>query len=149
MPFRFESLDIWHMARDYSRKVYSATARFPRHEDYGLRSQMNRAANSIGLNIAEGSGKGSNKAFDYHLEVAIGSTFEVAAASFLAATMHMLRPTSREYCMTRDRSWQRALMLFEIRCHDNIISQSLAFPAPFGLALTIGHLLSAISSYGS
>lgn len=45
---------------------------------------MNRAVNSIGLNIAEGSAKGSNKAFDYHLEVAIGSTFEVAAASFFA-----------------------------------------------------------------
>jgi four helix bundle protein len=46
---------------------------------------MNRPANSIGLNIAEGSAKGSNKAFDYHLEVAIGSTCEVVAASFLAA----------------------------------------------------------------
>jgi four helix bundle protein len=85
MPFRFESLEIWHTAREYARKVYSATAKFPRHEDYGLRSQMNRAANSIGLNIAEGSAKGSSKAFDYHLEVAIGSAFEVAAASFLAA----------------------------------------------------------------
>lgn len=73
------------MAREYSRKVYCATAKFPRHEDYGLRSQMNRAANSIGLNISDGSAKGSTKAFDYHLEVAIGSTFEVAAASFLAA----------------------------------------------------------------
>lgn len=72
------------MARDYARKVYSATARFPRHEDYGLRSQMNRAANSISLNIAEGSAKGSDKAFDYHLEIAIGSTFEVVAASFHA-----------------------------------------------------------------
>ena len=48
MPFRFESLDIWHMARDSSQKVYCATAKFPRHEDYGLRSQMNRAANSMG-----------------------------------------------------------------------------------------------------
>ncbi len=85
MPFRFESLEIWHMARGYSRTVYCATAKFPRHEDYGLRSQMNRAANSIGLNIAEGSAKGSSKAFDYHLEVAVGSTFEVAAAAFLAA----------------------------------------------------------------
>jgi four helix bundle protein len=45
---------------------------------------MNRAANSISLNIAEGSAKGSDKAFDYQLEVAIGSAFEVAAASFLA-----------------------------------------------------------------
>ena len=84
MPFRFESFDIWHMAREYAQKVYSATSKFPRHEDYGLRSQMNRAANSISLNIAEGSAKGSNKALDYHLEVAIGSTFEVAGASFLA-----------------------------------------------------------------
>lgn len=72
------------MARDYARKVYGATTKFPRHEDYGLRSQMNRAANSISLNIAEGSAKDSNKAFDYQLEVAVGSTFEVAAASFLA-----------------------------------------------------------------
>jgi len=84
VPFRFESLEIWHTAREYARKVYSATAKFPRHEDYGLRSQMNRAVNSISLNIAEGSAKESNKAFDYQLEVAIGSTFEVAAASFLA-----------------------------------------------------------------
>lgn len=72
------------MARDYARKVYAATAKFPRHEDYGLRSQMNRAVNSISLNIAEGSAKGSDKAFDYHLEVSIGSAFEVVAGSFLA-----------------------------------------------------------------
>ncbi len=84
MPFRFESLDIWHMARAYATKVYAVTAKFPRHEDYGLRSQMNRAANSISLNIAEGSGKRSNKAFDYHLDIAVGSTFEVVGASFLA-----------------------------------------------------------------
>ena len=84
MPFRFESLDIWHMARAYATKVYALTARFPRHEDYGLRSQMNRAVNSISLNIAEGAARSTAKAFDYHLEIAVGSTFEVVGASFLA-----------------------------------------------------------------
>ena len=84
MPFRFESLEIWHMARAYAGKIYAVTRRFPRHEDYGLRSQMNRAVNSISLNIAEGSGKSSSKAFDYHLEIAVGSAFEVASAAFLA-----------------------------------------------------------------
>ena len=83
MPFRFESLDIWHMARAYATKVYTMTVRFPRHEDYGLRSQMNRAVNSISLNIAEGAARSTNKAFDYHLEIAVGSTFEVIGASFL------------------------------------------------------------------
>ncbi len=84
MGFRFETLDIWQSAKEYANRVYAATAKFPRHEDYGLRSQMNRAVNSISLNIAEGSAKNSNKAFDYHLEIALGSTFEVVAASFLA-----------------------------------------------------------------
>lgn len=84
MPFRFESLEIWNKARAYAGKVYAVTARFPRHEDYGLRSQMNRAVNSVGLNISEGSAKSTHKAFDYHLEIAVGSTFEVVSASFLA-----------------------------------------------------------------
>lgn len=84
MAFRFEGLDIWQMAKEYAMKVYAATAKFLRHEDYGLRSQMNRAVNSINLNIAEGSAKSTSKAFDYHLEVAVGSTFEVVAAAALA-----------------------------------------------------------------
>ncbi len=84
MAFRFENLEIWHMARAYASQVYAVTAKFPRHEDYGLRSQMNRAVNSISLNIAEGAAKSSNKAFDYHLEISVGSAFEVVGASFLA-----------------------------------------------------------------
>jgi four helix bundle protein len=84
MAFRFESLEIWHMARAYATKVYAASAKFPRKEDYGLTSQMNRAVNSISLNIAEGAAKTSNKAFDYHLEIALGSGYEVVAAAFLA-----------------------------------------------------------------
>ena len=72
------------MAKEYATKVYALTAKFPRHEDYGLKSQMNRAVNSISLNIAEGTAKNSNKAFDYHLEIALGSTFEVVSGSFLA-----------------------------------------------------------------
>jgi four helix bundle protein len=95
MSFRFESLDIWHMARAYATKVYAVTAQFPRHEDYGLRSQMNRAVNSISLNIAEGAAK-SNKGFDYHLQIAVGSTFEVVGASFLALDRGYITTQERE-----------------------------------------------------
>src|SRR4030065_509309 len=84
MAFRFENLNLWHMAVTYTSQVYSVTVKFPHHEVYGLRSQMNRAVNSISLNIAEGSAKSSNKAFNYHLEISVGSTFEVVGASFLA-----------------------------------------------------------------
>ena len=84
MAFRFESLKIWHMARAYAAKVYALTARFPRHEEYGLTSQMNRAVNSISLNIAEGSARSTSKGFDYHLGISVGSAFEVVGASFSA-----------------------------------------------------------------
>ena len=84
MGFRFESLEIWHSARAYATTVYAATAKFPSREDFGLTSQMNRAVNSISLNIAEGSAKKSDKAFDYHLEISLGSAYEVVAAAFLA-----------------------------------------------------------------
>ncbi len=84
MAFRFETLEIWQMARGFATKLYSATAKLPRHVDYGLMSQLNRAVNSIALNIAEGTAKNSNNAFGYHLEIALGSTFEVVAGSLLA-----------------------------------------------------------------
>ncbi len=45
MPFRFEGLEIWHKAREFSAHIYEVTAKFPQHELYGLASQMNRAAN--------------------------------------------------------------------------------------------------------
>ena len=84
MAFRFENLEIWQMARAYATNIYTASAKFPPKEDFGLTSQMNRAVNSISLNIAEGAAKKSNKAFDYHLEIALGSGCEVVAAAFLA-----------------------------------------------------------------
>ena len=96
MAFRFENLDIWNMARAYTSRVYTCTAKFPHHEDYGLRSQMNRAVNSISLNIAEGAAKSSNKAFDYHSEVSVGSTFEVVGASFLALDRRYITEEERQ-----------------------------------------------------
>lgn len=91
MAFRFENLEIWHMARAYAANIYAASAKFPRKEDFGLTSQINRAVNSIGLNIAEGSAKNSNRAFDYHLEIALGSAYEVVAAAFLALDRAYIR----------------------------------------------------------
>ena len=83
MPFRFEGLEIWHKARDFSARIYEVTAKFPQHELYGLANQMNRAANAIALLIAEGAGLSTNALFSHRLGLVVGETSEVAAASFL------------------------------------------------------------------
>jgi four helix bundle protein len=92
MPFRFESLEIWHKAREFSALIYSLTARFPQHELYGLSSQMNRASNAVSLLIAEGSGLETNALFSHRLGLAVGETFEVVSGSFLALDRNYITP---------------------------------------------------------
>jgi four helix bundle protein len=116
MAFRFETLEIWQMAKEYAIRVYAVTAKFPRHEDYGLKSQLNRAVNSIALNIAEGTAKNSNKAFDYHLEIALGSTFEVVAGAFLAKDRTTSQRSSIVSCTKMVSDLQKVSMHSGTRC---------------------------------
>ena len=50
--FSYRDLRIWQEAVDLALVIYRATAEFPKHELYGLTSQMRRAAVSISSNIA-------------------------------------------------------------------------------------------------
>ena len=84
MAFRFEGLEIFHAAIDFSARVYEAVKKFPSEERFDLTSQARRAANSIVLNIAEGCGRGTKKDFSHFLDMALGSTFETVACFFVA-----------------------------------------------------------------
>ena len=112
MAFRFEGLKIWQNAREFATVVYQLTAKFPRHEDYGLRSQMNRAVNSIGLNIAEGAGKESEKAFDYYLDISIGSIFEVVSASFLSLDRGYITPDEHQLVYSKGETLGKSINAF-------------------------------------
>lgn len=57
MPFRFEELKVYQHALDFVDTVYELVEKFPSHELYALISQLRRAAISIVLNIAEGTGR--------------------------------------------------------------------------------------------
>ena len=50
----FEDLVVWQKSHAVTLTVYRTTAAFPKHELYGLTSQMRRAAVSVAANIAEG-----------------------------------------------------------------------------------------------
>jgi four helix bundle protein len=70
-------LEAWKKSMDLVVSVYHATAGFPREEQYGLVSQMRRAAVSIPSNIAEGAGRGSVASFKNSLQIARGSLSEL------------------------------------------------------------------------
>ncbi len=64
--------------------VYKLTGEFPKHEAYGLTSQMRRAAVSIASNIAEGSARGTRKDFKQFVLIAKGSLCELQTQLVIA-----------------------------------------------------------------
>lgn len=73
-PFR--NLIVWQKAMELVRFVYRASKKFPVDERYALTDQLRRAVVSIPSNIAEGSGRASNKDYAHFLSIARGSLYE-------------------------------------------------------------------------
>ncbi len=66
------------------KEVYNLTSQLPTDEKFGFISQLNRCALSIPSNIAEGSGRTSNKEFSHFLNIAISSSYELETQLILA-----------------------------------------------------------------
>lgn len=84
MAFKFEKLIVWQKALDLSDVVNQLTKTFPRDEVYVLTSQIKRAADSVSLNIAEGSTGQTNPEFSRFLSYALRSNIEVVGCIFIA-----------------------------------------------------------------
>ena len=93
--FRFEKLDVWQKAVDFADRVYVVTCGFPVEERFGLTSQMRRASVSISSNIAEGSGRSSNKDFAHFVEVGYGSLMEAVSQTQVAFRQSFLNEGDR------------------------------------------------------
>ncbi len=83
MGYKFEKLEVWQLALDYTDLIYKLAECLPRSEEYNLKSQITRAANSIALNIAEGSTSQSDAEQRKFLGYAIRSLIETVACQHL------------------------------------------------------------------
>ena len=77
MAFKFESLRVWQVSLEFGEKINSLADEFPKKEMFNLSTQIRRATDSIGLNIAEGSTGQSNAEQKRFLIFANRSTLEV------------------------------------------------------------------------
>lgn len=84
MPFKFENLKVWHASLDLADAIDTVAMAFPKHELYSLTSQIKRAADSVSLNIVEGSTGQSNAEFKKFLGYSNRSALEVVGALYLA-----------------------------------------------------------------
>ena len=79
MAFKFEKLRVWKYSFDIAEKIVTIATNFPEKERYNLNIQIRRAADSIGLNIAEGSTGQSDPKQKRFLSMANRSAVEVVA----------------------------------------------------------------------
>jgi len=84
MAFRFEDLQVWQKAMDLGEQINQLTKNFPKEEIYILTSQIKRAADSVVLNIAEGSTGQSKAVFKVFLGYSLRSAIEVVSCLFIA-----------------------------------------------------------------
>lgn len=74
--FSFFDLRVYQEAKELVKSVYRILEKFPKYETYALGDQLRRSVTSLPSNIAEGSGRFSNKEKIHFLEIAYGSLTE-------------------------------------------------------------------------
>jgi four helix bundle protein len=80
----FKTIQVWEKSHKLTLDLYQATASFPKEEQYGLTSQIRRAASSIPANIAEGVGRDTQSELARFIHIASGSASELEYHLILA-----------------------------------------------------------------
>jgi|SRR3984957_13819054 len=96
MARSYRELLVWQKAKALAVHIYQATEQFPKHEIYGLTSQVRRAAVSVASNIAEGQGRLGLGEFLHFLGQARGSLLEVDTQLAIAVDLDYLKPDRYE-----------------------------------------------------
>ncbi len=87
----YKKIKAWELAHQLALNVYRSTAHFPVSEQFGITSQLRRAASSVPANIAEGSGRTTDKDFLRFLDIALGSLKETEYFLLLSNELNYLQ----------------------------------------------------------
>jgi four helix bundle protein len=90
----FRELKIWKESLKFVKQIYLLTANLPLDEKFGLKSQINRCAISIPSNIAEGSGRSTDKDFLNFLRISISSSYELETQLILVNELFEINTNS-------------------------------------------------------
>lgn len=112
MKFKFEELRVYQEAIAFVTYIYSIIKKWPSIYKFNLVDQLQRAALSISLNIAEGSGR-TSKDFQHFLSIARGSCYECIPLVTIARHEGLL--TEKEFIDVYERIAVIAKMLTSLK----------------------------------
>ena len=95
-PYKFQKLEVYQLSLDYVNSIYKLSKQLPERERFNLANQMERAATSITLNIAEGSTGQSDPEQHRFLGLALRSYLETIACLDLIQNQGYVDPEELE-----------------------------------------------------
>jgi four helix bundle protein len=93
-PRSHRDLKVWQIALDMTETLYRTTVDWPKSEQYGLVSQVRRAAVSVSANIAEGAGRRTPGEFVHFIGIARGSLAELETLLIIARRLGYIEEPS-------------------------------------------------------
>ena len=106
----FKDLIIWQKSHQLTLNIYQLTKQFPKHEKFGITSQIRRASYSIPANIVEGHSRSSNKEFKYFLSIAKGSLNELEYFLILSNDLEYI--SEEEFKILETKVFEISKMLY-------------------------------------
>ena len=105
----FKDLTVWQKAMDMSVEIYRFSSRLPRHELYGLTSELRKTSRSIVYNIAEGHKRGSTIDYIRFLRISAGSAAELESQILLVDRLGYTQKDDTELMHDRIAEIERML----------------------------------------
>ena len=97
----YRKIVAWQRAHDLTLRIYKTTQQFPGHEQFGITSQLRRAASSVPANIVEGSARDTKRDYLRFLSMARASLKEVEYFLLLAHDLGYI-PTPEHEAITQE-----------------------------------------------
>lgn len=108
----YKNLKIWKLALEIANDVSDLLVDFPKHERYGLSSQLSNCSISMPSNIAEGS-SGTDKSFKHFLDISLGSSFELGTQLLVAKYRKYINGKTLNELEEKIEKFQRMTMVFQ------------------------------------
>ena len=118
-PKAFRKLIVWQRAHEFALMIYKTSEKYPKHELFGLTSQMRRAAVSVGANIAEGYALGTAPNYLRHLNISIGSLAESESHIEIAHDLEYLSDVDYEKLTEKAREVGYLLLRLKTSIENN------------------------------
>lgn len=108
----YKNLNIWKLGLQITFDISDIIEKFPKHEIFGLTSQMSRCSVSMPSNISEGSAR-TNKAFNNYLDISLGSSFKLGTQLLVAHHKKYINAETLETLEAKISEWQKMTMGFQ------------------------------------